>query len=71
MIKNNADNTVKEGQSFILTASVNSKLKDALTIAITPEEGVAQYLEGLPAELVIPAGEKLGGERFDQDDKEH
>lgn len=57
MIKNNADNTVKEGQSFILTASVNSKLKDALTIAITPEEGVAQYLEGLPAELVIPAGE--------------
>ena len=57
MIKNNADNTVKEGQSFILTASVNSKLKDDLTIVITPAEGVARRLENLPEQLVIPAGE--------------
>ena len=57
MIKNNADNTVKEGQSFILTASVNSKLKDDLIIVITPAEGVARRLENLPEHLVIPAGE--------------
>lgn len=39
---------MKEGQSFILTASVNSKLKDDLTIVITPAEGVARRLENLP-----------------------
>lgn len=48
---------MKEGQSFILTASVNSKLKDDLTIVITPAEGVARRLENLPEQLVIPAGE--------------
>ena len=40
-----------------MTASVNSKLKDDLTIVITPAEGVARRLENLPEQLVIPAGE--------------
>ncbi|WP_294544817.1 DUF5006 domain-containing protein [uncultured Bacteroides sp.] len=55
-LKNNADKTVKEGQSFILVASVNSKLLDELTITIVPKEGEEERYVNLPSELVIPAG---------------
>ena len=53
-LKNNADNTVKEGQTFILVASVNTTLKDDLTITVTPKAGEEERYENLPSELVIP-----------------
>ncbi|MDO4780517.1 MAG: DUF5006 domain-containing protein [Bacteroides sp.] len=55
-IKNNADNTVKEGQSFVLIASVNTKLKSDLTIKVLPKEGEESRYQNLPNELVIHAG---------------
>ena len=55
-LKNNADNTVKEGQTFVLVASVNTTLKDELTITITPKAGEGERYENLPLELTIPAG---------------
>lgn len=55
-LKNNADNTVKEGQTFVLVASVNTTLKDDLTITIIPKAGEEERYENLPSELVIPAG---------------
>ena len=55
-MKNNADNTVKEGQTFVLVASVNTTLKDDLTITIIPKAGEEERYENLPSELVIPAG---------------
>ena len=44
-LKNNADNTVKEGQTFVLVASVNTTLKDELTITITPKAGEGERYE--------------------------
>lgn len=55
-LKNNADNTVKEGQTFVLVASVNTTLKDELTITVTPKAGEEERYENLPSELIIPAG---------------
>ena len=55
-LKNNADNTVKEGQTFVLVASVNTTLRDELTITITPKAGEGERYENLPLELTIPAG---------------
>ena len=55
-LKNNADNTVKEGQTFILVASVNTTLKDDLTITVTPKPEKKNVTKNLPSELVIPAG---------------
>lgn len=55
-IKNNADNTVKEGGSFVLVASVNSVLKSPLEIQILPEGDMSAFLANLPTKLVIPAG---------------
>lgn len=55
-LKNNSDKLVKEGQSFVLVASVNSVLKDPLTITVKAKEGEEARYENLPGELVIPAG---------------
>lgn len=57
-LKNNADNMVKEGQTFVLVASVNTTLKDELTITVTPKAGEEERYENLPSELIIPAGAK-------------
>lgn len=56
-IKNNADNTVKEGRSFALVASVNSRLKNDLVILVSPEGNIASRFSNLPSRLVIPAGQ--------------
>lgn len=55
-LKNNADNSVKEGQTFVLVASVNTTLKDELVITVTPKAGEEERYENLPSQLVIPAG---------------
>lgn len=55
-IKNNADNTVKEGQTFVLVASVNSRLKSDLVVEVIPEGNMEGILSNLPTRLVIPAG---------------
>lgn len=55
-LKNNVDKHVKEGQTFVLVASVNSILKDPLTITVKAKNGEEERYENLPEELVIPAG---------------
>ena len=55
-LKNNTDKLVKEGQTFVLVASVNSILKDALTITVSAKDGEEGRYENLPEELIIPAG---------------
>lgn len=51
-LKNNADNSVKEGQTFVLVASVNTTLKDELVIMVTPKAGEEERYENLPSELI-------------------
>lgn len=57
-IKNNADGKVKEGQTFVLEASSNTTVKEALVIKVACDDSQMAFFENLPAELVIPAGEK-------------
>lgn len=57
-IKNNADGKVKEGQTFVLEASSNTTVKEALAISVSCDESQMGLFENLPAQLVIPAGEK-------------
>lgn len=57
-IKNNADGKVKEGQTFVLEASSNTTVKEALVISVACDESQKDLFENLPAQLVIPAGEK-------------
>lgn len=56
-IKNNSDNSVREGLTFILTASVPIPAPKDMTITVTPQTGEEGYYENLPAQLVIPQGE--------------
>lgn len=56
-IKNNPDNTLKEGTSFSLVAQVNSTLKQDLTIHIGADEAMRNRFEHLPEEIVIPKGQ--------------
>lgn len=56
-IKNNSDNTVKEGRTFVLTASLDVPSEEDIVISITPNEGDASYYQGLPLTLSLPKGE--------------
>lgn len=58
-LKNNADNSVKEGQTFVLTASVNTNLQSELAITITPRSGEEGRYENLSSQLIIPVGKNV------------
>lgn len=55
-LKNNADNSVREGHTFVLVASVSTSVPEDLILSITPKEGEEDRYDGLPSELIIPAG---------------
>lgn len=55
-LKNNADNSVREGQTFVLIASVSTTVPEDLIISIAPNEDEQDRYEGLPNQLIIPAG---------------
>lgn len=55
-LKNNADNTVKEGQSFVLVAEVNMPLMEDQVVSISVDESLADRFADLPETLTIPKG---------------
>lgn len=57
-IKNNSDNTVKEGRTFVLTASLDVPAEEDIEINIIPNDGDASYYQGLPLTLSLPKGQK-------------
>ena len=57
-IKNNSDNTIKEGRTFVLTASLDVPSEEDIIINVTPNDGEASFYEGLPLTLSLPKGEK-------------
>lgn len=56
-IKNNSDNTIKEGRTFVLTASLDVPSEEDIIINVTPNDGEASFYEGLPLTLSLPKGE--------------
>lgn len=56
-IKNNSDNTVKEGGKFILVLNVGAVAKEDVVVNINPIEN-GDKLIGLPSELIVKAGFK-------------
>ncbi len=56
-IKNNTDNTVKEGGKFILVLNVGAVAKEDVVVNINPIEN-GDKLIGLPSELIVKAGFK-------------
>lgn len=56
-IKNSSDNTVREGRTFVLTATIDTPSAEDLTISISPKDGETDRYNNLPEEMVIPAGE--------------
>lgn len=55
-LKNNPDKEVIEGEYFTLTANIATAAKEAVRIQVIAKEGQSQQYEGLPEELIIPAG---------------
>ncbi|MBU3808229.1 MAG: DUF5006 domain-containing protein [Candidatus Phocaeicola faecipullorum] len=56
-IKNSSDNTVREGRTFVLTATIDTPSAEDLTISISPKDGERDRYNNLPEEMIIPAGE--------------
>lgn len=56
-IKNNSDNTVKEGRSFVLTASLDVPSDEDLSITVTPKSGEEDFYKDLPGSLTLSKGE--------------
>lgn len=57
-LKDNSDNSVKEGQVFTLEASLDAPVTEDLIITVTPKDGEEVNYENLPSTLTIPAGER-------------
>ena len=55
-LKNNADNEVRENQTFTLVASVNVPVKEDVTVKVTPGTGLKDKVDEMPSQLVILAG---------------
>lgn len=56
-LKNNSDNSVTEGQTFILVASITTAVDQAINVTVTPKSGEEDQYENLPSTLTIPAGQ--------------
>lgn len=56
-LKNNSDNIVKEGRTFVLTASLDVPSEEDITISIEPNESDKSFYDGLPSELKLLQGE--------------
>lgn len=57
-LKGNPDGEVKEGESFVLTVSVETVMNTPLVVTVTPKEGEESFYEGLPLTLTVPVGEQ-------------
>lgn len=55
-LKGNSDNTVYEGEKFILQADITGAPSEDLHIKVNIPENQKSFCEGIPEELVIPAG---------------
>lgn len=55
-IKENPNKEIKEGEKFVLVASVSTEVKSPLEVNIVPGEGEEKYYDGLPEKLIISAG---------------
>ena len=57
-LKGSSDKVVKEGESFILVATVPVAVAEEVIVTITPKEGEEKWYQNLPASITIPAGSK-------------
>lgn len=55
-LENNNENTVLDGEKFVLVAQIDKPSSEAITIRITPKEGEKDFYSGLPDFLTLPAG---------------